>query len=218
MPKTTWYRHYPSSGESAGYEYMAPHPLNGKSPLTVTGSRLWEQLPQKLHREFKAISVKNTWGRGKISNISKENNTITGIYLKNGTADSINWQMIPIKKVGQRMILLGDLATVKYREQQPSSYFRINGLNTINLVIYPEESVNNLKLAKSVKETVAELTSRLPAGYSLILASDSTEYIRGELDKILIRTVLSLAILLTFVLFNQPADEIPAFDHHQYPQ
>ncbi len=139
-------------------------------------------------------------GQGFISDINEKSGTITGIYLENGMHDSINWQHIPIKKAGGRIIFLGDLATVRYQEQQPSSYFRINGLNTINMVIYPREDVNNLELAKMVKETVEKLKTTLPPGYSLLLASDSTQYIRGELNKIFTRTVLSLAILLTFVL------------------
>ncbi|MGV8096448.1 MAG: efflux RND transporter permease subunit [Mangrovibacterium sp.] len=139
-------------------------------------------------------------GQGMVSETREENSTITGIYLENGLSDSIDWQSIPIKKTGSRIIRLGDLATVKYQEQQPSSYFRINGLNTINLVIYPEDQVNNLQLAKTIRGTAEKLKANMPPGYSLLLASDSTQYITNELDKIFTRTILSLAILLTFVL------------------
>src|SRR5690606_7532833 len=113
-----------------------------------------------------------------------EEQTITGLYLSNGLNDNVDWQTIPVKKVGGRMIWLGDLAKVKYKEQQPSSYFRINGLNTINMVIYPEDEVNNLRLAKIIKEEVARLKTNLPAGYSLLLANDTTEYIQKELEKV----------------------------------
>ena len=139
-------------------------------------------------------------GQGFVSGADENNGTITGIYLQNGVHDSIGWQRIPIKKTGGRVIFLGDLATIQYQEQQPSSYFRINGLNTINMVIYPREDVNNLELAKEIKETTAKLQAALPPGYSLLLANDSTQYIRDELSKIFTRTILSLVILLTFVL------------------
>ncbi len=139
-------------------------------------------------------------GQGIISGLDKQGNTITGLYLKNESGDSIAWQTIPVKKIEGRVILLGDLATVKYREQQPSSYFRINGLNTINMVIYPEDRINNLRLAKIVKDEISRLKANLPAGYSLLLANDSTEYIQKELNKVFIRTVFSLLILLAFIL------------------
>ncbi|MFA6309806.1 MAG: hypothetical protein WC677_08785, partial [Clostridia bacterium] len=64
---------------------------------------------------------------------------------------------------------MGDIATIAYKEQQASSYFRINGLNTINMVVYPEDNVNNIILAKKVKEEVEHLKSSLPPGYSLLL-------------------------------------------------
>ncbi|MEN6456639.1 MAG: efflux RND transporter permease subunit, partial [Prolixibacteraceae bacterium] len=139
-------------------------------------------------------------GQGFVSGVEEKNGTITGIYLQNGVQDSISWQRIPVKKTEGRIIFLGDVATIQYQEQQPSSYFRINGLNTINMVIYPGEEVNNLELAKEIKETTGKLQAALPPGYSLLLANDSTQYIRDELRKVFTRTILSLVILLTFVL------------------
>jgi len=155
---------------------------------------------REIAQSIQSYFAKEYLGQGPVSGIDEKSRTITGIYLENGSTDSIDWQNIPVKKTGTRIIRLGNLATVKYREQEPSSYFRINGLNTINLVIYPEDDVNNLEVAKSVKGTTAGLQSALPAGYSLLLASDSTEYIRSELDKVFIRTIFSLGILLLFVL------------------
>ncbi|MGD9556965.1 MAG: efflux RND transporter permease subunit [Mangrovibacterium sp.] len=139
-------------------------------------------------------------GQGFVSGADEKNGTITGIYLQNGVQDSIGWQRIPVKKTGGRIIFLGDVAAIQYQEGQPSSYFRINGLNTINMVIYPREDVNNLELAKEIKETTGKLQAALPPGYSLLLANDSTQYIRDELRKVFTRTILSLIILLTFVL------------------
>ncbi|MDP3644761.1 MAG: efflux RND transporter permease subunit [Bacteroidota bacterium] len=141
---------------------------------------------------------KDFLGQGTVSTLNSE--TIIGIYLSNSLADSIPWRSIPVKKVKNRMILLGDIASIAYKEQQASSYFRINGLNTINMIIYPEDKVNNLRLAKEVKHQVEFLRAELPSGYSMLLASDSVEYLDKELTKIWERTIFSLIILLTFVL------------------
>ena len=139
-------------------------------------------------------------GQGTMSEVTPYAETISGIYLSNGVADTVAWRSIPVKKVKNRMILLGDIATIAYKEQQASSYFRINGLNTINMVIYPEDNVNNLVLAKKVRDEVELLKAGLPAGYSLLLANDTTQYLHDELNKISERTIFSLIILLTFVL------------------
>lgn len=138
-------------------------------------------------------------GQGTMSTTVKE--TITGFYLRNNKSDSINWRSIPVKKVNGRVVHLGDIATITYKEQQASSYFRINGLNTINLVVYPDDNVNNLTLGKRVKAEVERLSAELPSGYSLLLTNDTTQFLNKELNKIGLRTIFSLLILLTFVLF-----------------
>jgi multidrug efflux pump subunit AcrB len=137
-------------------------------------------------------------GQGSISSTGTE--TITGFYLRNSKSDSINWRSIPVKKVNGRVVHLGDIATITYKEQQASSYFRINGLNTINMVVYPDDNVNNLSLGKLVKAEVEHLSAELPSGYSLLLTNDTTQFLSQELNKIGLRTIFSLLILLTFVL------------------
>lgn len=137
-------------------------------------------------------------GQGSISTSGTE--TITGFYLRSNKSDSVNWRSIPVKKVNGRVVHLGDIATITYKEQQASSYFRINGLNTINLVVYPDDNVNNLSLGKLVKAEVEHLSAELPSGYSLLLTNDTTQFLNKELNKIGLRTIFSLLILLTFVL------------------
>lgn len=154
-----------------------------------------DEITQSINTYFRSDYL----GNGTIGNQS-ENNRITGFYLSAQSHDSLHWEAIPVKKVDGRIVHLGDIAKVSFREQQPNSYFRINGLNTINMVIYPEADVNTLRLAQQVKEEVEQLRAKLPPGYSLLLANDTTQFIRDELHKIAQRTILSLLILLTFVL------------------
>lgn len=122
------------------------------------------------------------------------------VQLASDVPENPNWNEIPIAKVGGRMVLLGDVAKVQFVETKPQNYYRINGLNTVNLVVYPERGVNNLKLANQVKETMAALEYQLPPGYDILLSNDSTVYIKKELNKIAYRTLVSLVILLLFVL------------------
>ncbi len=121
----------------------------------------------------------------------------TPLFLTLHKSDSLMWEQIPIQTTAERIIYLKDVATARFKEQAPDSYYRINGLNTVNIVIYPKKEVNNLKLAKQLKSIVPQIS--LPAGYSMIMAYDSTEYIDQELSKIGIRTLFSLIMLLVFV-------------------
>jgi multidrug efflux pump subunit AcrB len=110
------------------------------------------------------------------------------------------WGSLPIANKGGRIIKLSDVASVKLKEKPPESYYRINGKNTINLVIYSAQGENQLKLSGEIRDQLELIREKLPFGYSVQVASDSTEYIREELTKIGLRTLFSLVILLLFVL------------------
>ena len=108
--------------------------------------------------------------------------------------------LIPIKNCDGRIIYLRDIAKIIYHETEPSSYYRINGLNTINITIFAEPGSNMILVTKHVKEKMTLLESYFPENFSALLSYDASEYIHQELRKIFIRTTMSLVILLLFVL------------------
>ena len=109
-------------------------------------------------------------------------------------------ERIPVSKVGDRLYRMGDFATVTYQEQTPYSYNRINGLNTINLTVYAEEEINTITVTGEVKRRMEELKESLPESYAVKLSYDASEYLNNEIEKIFLRAVMSLAILMLFVL------------------
>lgn len=110
------------------------------------------------------------------------------------------WENLPVSVKGGRIITLGNLASVKLREQPATSYYRINGKNAVNLVIYSAPGENQIKLSGLVRNHLSDIAQRLPQGYNVQVASDSTVFIKEELTKIGLRTFFSLLILLLFVL------------------
>ena len=98
-----------------------------------------------------------------------------------------------------KLLRLDQLVTVNRVEEEPQSYFRINGLNSIYLSITAEETVNQLSLRTTVNREMQAVAQLLPSGYEIHVSYDATEYIREELDKIYFRTGLTVIILLLFV-------------------
>ncbi len=98
------------------------------------------------------------------------------------------------------LIRLDQLVKVIHAEQEPLSYYRINGLNSIYLSLTAEESANQLRLSKEVKKTIDRLRQSLPPGYEIYINYDATDYIQAELNKIYFRSCLTILILLLFVL------------------
>jgi len=98
------------------------------------------------------------------------------------------------------MIRLDQILKVTRQEEAPQNYFRINGLNSIYLSLQADITANQLELARIVKAEMEQIRTILPPGYEIHTSYDATEYIQKELDKIYIRTGLTILILLLFVL------------------
>ena len=122
------------------------------------------------------------------------------LKIRNHEAGNIHFEDIPVTTTGNRILYLKDLVTFKHQEQEPSGYYRINGANTINIVIYAGELENQLTVSSRVKEKVVEMEESLPPGYFLLKSYDATEYIYKELQKNAIRTIFTVVLLFLFVL------------------
>lgn len=120
----------------------------------------------------------------------KNENTISGYDV---------WENIPIANKQGRIVLLKDIATIQYKEQLPSRYYRINGLNNINLSVSAEKYINSLEVTNRIKAEMKKLENLFPENYSVLISYDVSKEIRKELNKIYIRTFMSTLILLLFV-------------------
>ena len=107
---------------------------------------------------------------------------------------------IQVKVKDGRIICLDELVKVVRMEEQPQSYYRINGLNSIYLSVVAEETANQLELSRAVQACMNDIRLSLPAGYEIHTSYDTTEFIHDELNKIYLRTGVTVAILLLFVL------------------
>jgi len=122
------------------------------------------------------------------------------LYMDKAVSNPAELEQIPVAQHEGRIFRLADVATVTPVQPTPQSHYRVNGQELASLTIYPAEHVNTIKLAREVRHVLAEVADRLPPGYTLALQYDSSEHISAELDKIYLRTALSAAILLLFVL------------------
>lgn len=134
-----------------------------------------------------------------LTTLPGEDGTERTVVLRLRNRGTTDFGEIPVAKRNGRIYHLRDFASARWQEQRPTSYFRINGLNTITLAISCEAHTNMLRVAAAVKEEMARLQERFPPELSATLTYDATEYVSGELEKIYLRTLLCVAILLAFV-------------------
>ena len=124
----------------------------------------------------------------------------TYLTLKGSSNETFRWNDIPVAKASGRIIHLTDVAQIKLKDQRPRSYFRINGLNTVNISVSAGKNVNNIKVADAVKNEIEKIKKELPPGYSIRTSLDNTVFIREEISKNIFRAILSVILLLLFVL------------------
>ena len=122
------------------------------------------------------------------------------VVIRTRHSDGNSLLQVPVKRNGERVVRLSDVATISHTESERQMIYRINGLNTINILVYAAMGKNNLIVATNVKKVMTSLETVLPDGYTLMLQDDSTEYIYEELRNIGIRTLIAFAGLIILVL------------------
>ena len=101
--------------------------------------------------------------------------------------------------VQNRLLHLKDVVDIRHVPAPNTAFYRINGLNTININIESARNANQLQVAADIKQRIRELEKQMPPGLSLINSYDATSFLKEELTKIAWRSLLSLGILLLFV-------------------
>ena len=116
-----------------------------------------------------------------------------------GDGSAPDFGSIPVKCSGGKIVHLSDIASWQYEESLPETYYRINGLNTITISVSLASDANLLTVTSAVKDRMASLQEMFPPEITVSVGYDSSEYVRDELRRIFIRTLLCLLILLVFV-------------------
>ncbi|MBQ7195716.1 MAG: efflux RND transporter permease subunit [Bacteroidales bacterium] len=109
---------------------------------------------------------------------------------------------VPVARKEGRVVHLRDVAAVRYEQLPPSSFYRINGLNTITVNCYVEDDVNMLSVCSQLRSSLQSLEASFPQWLSASVEQDSSVYLRDELNKIYLRTLLCILILLVFVALS----------------
>ena len=145
---------------------------------------------------------KDFLGVGKIEDENKHEQWIRIALLPENEKQAFNPALIQVKNSEGTILYLDQLVRTTYEEEEESSYFRINGLNSIYLSLTAEDAANQLQLCKQVRLLMNRLEDSFPEGYEFHLLYDASEYITAEMNKIYFRSGLTILILLLFVLLT----------------
>lgn len=107
-------------------------------------------------------------------------------------------ESIPIKDINGKIIYLNNLARCEYKDRDPNTYFRINGLNTVYMNVMVESYVNINRVAAEVKEEM-ERSQAVDSKMSYELTYDKANEQFSDFKTLVIRSVMSLLIVLLLV-------------------
>ncbi len=142
---------------------------------------------------------KQQLGNGNVIAKNNQGSLSISMDLTYRQQNTIDWENIPIKKTGTRIIYLKNIAKIQYQEAPMQAYFRINGQNSINMALYAQKGANSLAVAKAVKTEITKIQTQLKGHYTLKLTNDTTEYIEEELKKIQEKMLFSVCILFILI-------------------
>ncbi len=97
-------------------------------------------------------------------------------------------------------VLLGDVARVELGADNYSALIRANGHPGAGMGISLEPGANALRTAELVKAKVAEISARMPAGYKVAYAFDTTDFIKLSIAEV-VKTLIEAMILVILVMF-----------------
>lgn len=124
------------------------------------------------------------------------------IKTKSSLNDLNDLKNIVFKTAKGNTVYLKDFASVYFEEIKPDYYLRINGKNTVSISFSSQQEQNDVQLAARIKKALVRSKKDLPEGFEMHLDYDNTDSVNILLNKNLNRLFISMALILTFSLFN----------------
>lgn len=156
----------------------------------------WQQFDLQMQEVQQQLSVLLT-SQG-IGVVQQDDHAIS-LHLGAGDRQPDGLLELPLTGRDGQIFFVGDVATVQLERPAPHSFYRINGQEQVHVDFYADGRVNTILLAQDIQERMQE-GSWLPVDYGYTLQYDQTKYMKEELDKIYLRTFLSVGLLLLFVI------------------
>jgi HAE1 family hydrophobic/amphiphilic exporter-1 len=109
---------------------------------------------------------------------------------------------------GTEPVRLSDVATLRDGPKKATSVSQLNARPTISLEITPKSGSNLLTMAEAAKKALEEAKGRLPAGTTMVVTSDESEFTWASVsatveDLVLAVLLASLVVLLFLQSFRQ---------------
>src|SRR5713101_5229794 len=141
-----------------------------------------------------------------------QNNYLSALGRTKGSMVSVNlvantdlrtaeeFRQLVVKKEGGVVVRLGEVADVVLGAENYEQDVRFNGESATFMGIWVLPTANTLDVIRQVRAAIPEIEARLPAGMTVGIPYDSTEYIRDAINEVL-RTLSETLLIVIVVIF-----------------
>lgn len=123
------------------------------------------------------------------------------------TPDDVRQQVVFSDPVQNRVVRIGDVATVKRRSSDPDSFIRVNGRNDAALMISVEmqPGQNIVAFGKAIKEKLNEARALLPSDVDVVVINDQPAVVDAAIGHFIKEFIISIvAVMLVTVVLLPP--------------
>ncbi|MBW8815606.1 MAG: efflux RND transporter permease subunit [Caulobacterales bacterium] len=129
---------------------------------------------------------------------------IGGVSAGPGAAQGARTAVATSSNANEYVARLGDIARVEEGPDERRRLFRANGSDQIGIFITRQSQANDLEIAKETYKAVDEINRSLPAGTSLKVGVDFSQFTRDAIHEVWITMAISLAMvaLVNFIFLG----------------
>lgn len=107
---------------------------------------------------------------------------------------------LPVKTVGDRRVLLGDVARVEMGAENYDTVSSFDGTPSVYIGIKATPAANPLEVIKEVRRIMPTLEAELPSNLKVSIAYDATLFIQASIDEV-IKTLGEAVLIVIVVVF-----------------
>ena len=107
---------------------------------------------------------------------------------------------IPLKTLGDRRVLVRDVARVEMGAENYDSISSFDGIPSVYIGIKASPSANPLDVIKEVRKVMPQLTAQLPPNLKVAIAYDATRFIQASIDEV-VQTLIEAVLIVIVVVF-----------------
>lgn len=183
--------------------------LNGIADVQVRGGNEREITIEIDYEKAKILKISNNEISEAISEIeeiltagaikTKNDQVVLRISNNISNLSVIENQIIKRTEDGT-LIKLVDIGKVYDDFSESRNYYRINGKETVSLILNKEPGTNSLEISEEVYKKIDELSKDFPKDYLLTKEIDKSEKVREELSELTSNGIISFVIILVILL------------------